>query len=102
MSNDTDLQVSLNMPNDIRFKSECKSTHLSTLLDHNVVRVSIGDAQHVGGHAVAGTAHGELLNSFVEATLRRVLLLQPVCMECNYGVKVLTSISFWLLYNSCV
>jgi hypothetical protein len=34
--------------------------HLSILLDHDVVVVTIADAEDVGGHGVAGTRLGKL------------------------------------------
>lgn len=43
-----------------------KGTHLPVLSDHDVVAVAIADAQHIGGHTVASTGEGELLNGSIQ------------------------------------
>ena len=42
-------------------------THLPVLSDHDVVAVTIANAQHIGSHTVASTGEGELLNGSIQA-----------------------------------
>lgn len=44
---------------------------------HDVVIVSIADAQHVGGHAVAGARNGECLDGACKLLVGGVVLAQP-------------------------
>ena len=41
-------------------------THLPVLSDHDVVAVTIANAQHIGSHTVASTGEGELLNGSIQ------------------------------------
>lgn len=41
-------------------------SYLPALPDHDVVAVPVADAQHVGGHTVAGAGEGELLDGPVQ------------------------------------
>lgn len=40
--------------------------YLSTLSDHDVVAMSVTNAQHIRGHTVARTGEGEFLNSSIQ------------------------------------
>lgn len=42
------------------------SPYLSTLSDHDVVAVSVTNAQHIRGHTVASTGEGEFLDSSIQ------------------------------------
>lgn len=44
--------------------------YLPRLPDHDVVAVPVPNAQHVGGHAVASTGQGELLDGLVQGISR--------------------------------
>lgn len=44
--------------------------YLPCLPDHDVVTVPVPNAQHVGGHAVASTGQGELLDGLVQGIPR--------------------------------
>lgn len=48
-----------------------KGGYLACLPDHDVVTVPVPNAQHVGGHAVASTGQGELLDGLVQGISRQ-------------------------------
>ena len=58
-------------------------TDLAGTADHDVVAVAVSDAQHVGGHAVARTRQGELLNGAVQCVpvIVRTTQTQPVIIS---------------------
>ena len=86
--------------------SKVNVEQLALFIDHDVIRVSITDAENEGGHAKAGTAAREVLDGFVEVFFIRVvgndpfvqLVLVPdleltscasECLDLEYGHWVL-------------
>ena len=54
------------------------SAHLSILLQHDVVRMSIPNPQYIGGHAAASTGADEVVNGSLPRCPVRVLVHQPL------------------------
>lgn len=57
----------------------CLCSAATGLSDHDVVIVSIPDAQDVGGHAVAAAGVEELLHSLLELRAQDTEKLKPLC-----------------------
>lgn len=71
------------------------SPYLSTLSDHDVVAVSVTNAQHIRGHTVASTGEGEFLDSSIQGLPEWG---RPKVTATRYGSNFYWSF-YWLLLS---
>ena len=76
--------------------AEVNVKQLPTLCHHDVVRVTIANAQHIGSHTVAGTGQAKCVHGFLES------MSHNTCIYTSVGVCVCVCVCvFWKTCIDC-
>lgn len=70
----SESELLLEVPQNV---TEIYVKQLSGLLDHYIVRVSVGYSENIRGDAVTRAAQSELLDGLVQRRFRVIVVLQP-------------------------